>query len=47
MEDIDAFDKVTGRTKYTDDYIDTKRCICGKKFCILIAHGKVLSDCRG
>ena len=39
---IDAFDKVTGRTKYTDDLCD-KSAYIAKVLHSTIAHGKVLS----
>ena len=39
---IDAFDKVTGRTKYTDDLCD-KSAYVAKVLHSTIAHGKVLS----
>ena len=39
---VDAFDKVTGRTKYTDDLCDAGAYVA-KIVHSTIAHGKVLS----
>ena len=39
---VDAFDKVTGRTKYTDDLCDASAYVA-KILHSTIAHGRVLS----
>ncbi len=42
MPRVDAYDKVTGRTKYTDDFCD-KEAYVARIYHATIAHGKVLS----
>ena len=42
IQRVDAFDKVTGRTKYTDDLCDAGAYIA-KVLYSKIAHGRVLS----